>query len=125
MYKSLLKLLGLTSLLAILFFGLNALNPGWVATKVYYLLGIFMSLTIVTTRINMWAAGEGNLVTIFIASQVLRIVLSLIIVYLFMRWSPGEANALVVNFFMVYLSFLIFEIMTVLSNLRAELRRPE
>lgn len=125
MLRLLFKLSGVTLLLVLLFLTLEAKVPTWVSPRIYYLLGVFYLLTLVTAGLNIWAARQGNLVTIFIASQVLRIILSLVILYIFMRWSPDEAHALVVNFFIIYLSFLIFEIIAVLSNLRAELRKPE
>lgn len=112
-------------LLALLFGMLNKLSPAWVSTDVYLLIIFMFFLTGLTAMANIWAHRNNYLVTIFTASQVLRMLFCIGILYFLISSNPSEANALVVNFFIIYLVLLIFEISTLLSNLRAEFRKPE
>jgi len=123
--KVLLKLLGISVLLAILFRAFNMLSPAWVSTDVYLLIVFMLILNGGTAIANIWAHKNNYLVTIFTASQVIRMLVCIGILYFLISSNPSEANALVVNFFIIYLVFLIFEISTLLSNLRAEFRKPE
>ena len=124
MLKTALKLLAGTIILAALFYLLQRYQPQWVFSNVYLLIAIFFVLSLATIRANMWAIKNNNLVVVFIASQVVRILFSLIVLFLLATWLPSEINMLAVNFFIVYLFYLIFEIIELLSNLRAEFRRP-
>lgn len=124
MFKTVLKLLGVTLLLLGLFYLLAHLKPHWVFSKVYLLIAVFFLLSLTTVRANIWAIKRKSLVVVFIASQVVRILFSLVVLFLLATWIPAEMDVLVVNFFIVYLCYLIFEIMELLSNLRAEFRGP-
>ncbi len=124
MLKTVLRLVAMTVLLLGLFYLVEQLKPSWAFSKVYVLIGVFFLLSLLTVRANIWAIKQKSLVTIFIASQVVRIIFSLVVLFLLATWIPAEINILAVNFFIVYLFYLIFEIMELLSNLRAEFRRP-
>jgi len=124
MKNSLVTLLSLTLVLAGIFYLINSWQPAWISSNYPWLIGIYFGLTALTLGLNKWAVKNKSLVTVFIASQVLRIIFSLALLYLLMSKAPEEANVLVINFFIVYLCYLIFEIITVLSNLRAEFRGP-
>ncbi len=124
MKKSIVNLILITLVLIGLFYTVNNWQPDWISSHYVWLIGIYFGLTALTLGLNKWAIKNKSLVTVFIASQVLRIVFSLALLYLLMSQAPEEANVLVINFFIVYLFYLIFEIITVLSNLRAEFRGP-
>ncbi len=124
MKNSLVTLLSLTLVMAGFFYLVNQWQPAWISSNYPWLIGIYFGLTALTLGLNKWAIKNKSLVTVFIASQVLRIIFSLALLYLLMSQAPEEANVLVINFFIVYLCYLIFEIITVLSNLRAEFRGP-
>ena len=113
-----------TLILVGLFYAVYSWQPQFISSNFLWLIGIYFGLTLLTLRLNKWAIKNKSLVTVFIASQVLRIVFSLALLYLLMSKAPEEANVLVINFFIVYLFYLIFEIISVLSNLRAEFRGP-
>ena len=118
------KLLVVALLMGGTFYLVDQFNTSLVSDNSYYLLAILTLLTALTVLANIWAAKNKLLVISFIASQVIRILLCLVIMYFFISSNPAEANSLVVNFFIIYLIFLIFEISTLLSNLRTEIRSP-
>ena len=124
-FKAWLQLLALTIVIAGIFWSLANYQPHWVSPNVYYLLGFLFLLTSATTIANHWGKQKQILVTTFVASQVIRMLFCIVFLYFFISQDPAGSNALVINFFIIYLVLLIFEISTLLSNLRAEFRKPE
>lgn len=123
--KSLLKLLVLVLVLAGIFYVVGKFKSTWVSSDVNLLLAFLLIITAGTTVLNTWAHRNKMLVNSFIATQVIRILFCLILLYFLISSNPNEANGLVVNFFIIYLVLLIFEISTLLSNLRSEITMPE
>ncbi len=123
--RTLLKLVALVLLLAAIFFIVGKFKPTWVSTDVNLLLAFLLLITMGTSVLNIWAHRNKMLVNSFIATQVIRLLFCLILLYFLISSNPEEANIVVVNFFIIYLVLLIFEISTLLSNLRAEFTKPE
>lgn len=122
---TLVKLSLVALVLSGVFYLVDGANPAWVVDNSYYLLLILYLAAVLSVIGNIWAAHRNFLITSFIASQIVRMLLCIAALYFFISSNPGEANILVVNFFIIYLIFLIFEISLLLSNLRAEFRKPE
>ncbi len=62
--------------------------------------------------------GTSRYVTIILGSTALRMVLSIILLIILLLRDPEERLILIVNFFIVYLSYLLFEIYSIITNLR-------
>lgn len=123
--RSFLKLLVIVLVLAAIFYVVGKFKSTWVSSDVNLLLAFLLLISTGTIVLNTWAHRNKMLINSFIASQVIRILFCLILLYFLISSNPDEANGLVVNFFIIYLVLLIFEISTLLSNLRSEFTKSE
>lgn len=77
-------------------------------------------LTLIVYFLGVWGLriGPENSIFSILGGVVLKMVLSLSFVfYLFLKF-PENQKVLVVNFFLLYLLFTVFEVMVMLCNLR-------
>lgn len=64
------------------------------------------------------AGGSSIYVNIILGSTTIRMILSIIILIILLLRTPDKRIILVINFFIVYLSYLLFEIYSIITNLR-------
>jgi hypothetical protein len=67
---------------------------------------------------NIQTGGTSRYVTIILGSTTIRMILSVIILIILLLRRPDDKLILIMNFFIVYLSYLLFEIYSIITNLR-------
>ena len=113
----------LTAVIAGLVFALQALGLSSIIHEQIWPIVIFSAvigvLVLGITIYFMRNGAQMGMVSIFMASTALRMILS--IIFITVVFFQGLENQLVwiSDFFAVYLFYLVFEIYTIMSNLRA------
>ncbi|GAB4396037.1 MAG: hypothetical protein OHK0053_08700 [Microscillaceae bacterium] len=110
--------------LLLMAFGLeNILAPGaWWHTRKWWLWGFFVSLAITTHRLSQ--AGQGDkphrFLFYFVAGMMIRLLLSLAFLAFLLSLRLAHQKLLVLNFFLFYFLFFVFEIHHLLGNLQTD-----
>lgn len=97
----------------------------YIHPKVFWLIGLFVFLSIFTLYLNLRAAGytEGKSVNMMLGVNILRIILIFITAAVFVISGINDRSLFIYNFLTLYLFFLVFEINAVISKLRRNLKR--
>jgi hypothetical protein len=114
-----------TVMLGGLIYFLQMFFPGrWIHDKVWAMLIFYSLLTGVTGLVSLYFLRKDklNAVSVILGSAVFRLLVSLVFV-LVALWG-GDENILwfVVNFFTIYLLYLLFDIYSLITNLRLHLK---
>lgn len=123
--KHTIKLLIFTGVVCSLVFLFQKQGFGFVHSYAWYIIAFFFIQSLLTTLV----AGKGlkkrqdKFPIYYFASMILRFVLTVIVAFVFIALQTAELNEFIVNFFILYLLFLIFEIYSLLANLRAHLKK--
>jgi hypothetical protein len=117
LFRLLVGTLVIFSLIALLQFYL----PGpWFHDKIWHILIFFALFTLITTLVSEKFMGinDYNSVAVILGTAVFRFILSVGFVF-FILWR-GDKNILwfVVDFFSIYLLYLLFDIYSLITNLR-------
>lgn len=120
-----LQLLLVTIMLAGFIYLLQQFFPEkWIHQKIWAILIFYSLLTALTglVSIHFLKKDKLNSVSIILGSGVFRLLVSLVFV-LVALWA-GDENILwfVVNFFTIYLLYLLFDIYSLITNLRLHLK---
>lgn len=121
MIAGIIKISVFTSLLAVVTYFLNILiEPDWIHPSLYSILifmwAVHVTIHVITERSKERLNIENHL--LLLAGVAARLILALFgLILLSRRWYENE-KVFALNFSVVYLLFLVFEITTVLSNLR-------
>lgn len=124
MGKQILQSLIVSLLLTGLIFGLQQLESAerFVHPQVWSIMIFSAILGMLVVAIGHWglnALDAQSRTTLFLGLTVLRLILSMIFIAVVVFTGIEERVLWVVNFFAVYLFYLVYEIYTILSNLRA------
>lgn len=96
------------------------LKPVWIHDKIGTLVWFYFILNLVTGLFTQYLVkiNEGHSVSILLGTSVIRLLASLCFVFVIL-WT-GTENLLwfVVNFFIIYLLYLLFDIYLFITNLR-------
>jgi O-antigen/teichoic acid export membrane protein len=119
--SSLFRLLTLTVVLAFITLMAEVFFPGkWIHDKIWHIILFFAVLTTITGVVSekLMKREEFNSVSVILAAVVFRLLCSIGFVFLIL-WQ-GDENILwfVVDFFMIYLLYLLFDIYGLITNLR-------
>lgn len=121
--------LGLLTVLTLVLCGvvfiLNSVWPGpWIHAKIWWIILFYSILTGVTGMISIHLLKKDklNFASTILGSAVFRLIFSLAFVFIVL-WA-GDENILwfVVNFFAIYLLYLLFDIYSLITNLRLHLK---
>lgn len=101
-----------------------ALGEPYIHQKIAAIIVFFSLLTLLTGMLSiiLLKKDEFNSVSVILGSTVLRLILSLFFVFILL-WG-GDENILwfVINFFAIYLLYLLFDIYSLITNLRLHLK---
>ena len=118
-----LKVLGLTVLVVGLVYILQVLEVKGILHSDIWSIVIFSSVVgLGVASINMYFVKKGSdqgIINVFLATTVFRMLFS--IIFITLKFFNGLENEVlwIVDFFVVYLFYLVFEIYSIISNLRA------
>ena len=119
-----LLLIGTVMLGALVYFMQLVLPGRWIHEKIWAILIFYSLLTALTgiVSIHFLKKDKLNSVSVILGGAVFRILVSLVFV-LVALWG-GDENILwfVVNFFTIYLLYLLFDIYSLITNLRLHLK---
>lgn len=112
-------------ILATLAFLIYSLNPTLVHEEIYYVILFFFMLTLITHHFSVAALDEGHdrFSLVFFGFLTLRLLLSLGIILVALLLNISDRITFIVNFALVYLAFLIFEIYALLTTLRSNFQK--
>jgi Na+/proline symporter len=108
----------------LLIFLLLQINPSVINPYVWYILGYFIIITIVTHFISSRGIKSDltELQNYYMGATTIRLLLSAVIIFLYVYYVPQGKGTFIFNFFALYLFYTAFEIKTLLANLRAHLK---
>lgn len=115
-----LKILGFTAIVAAGLYVAEKVVPAYVHPEKWTLLVFFFALSLISHRITERGIqkNKDNLVMYYFSTMLLRLVVSIGVLVYFMYTKTPDIFLLVINFFILYLLFVAFEINWLLSNLR-------
>lgn len=120
MKKELLKVAGFSLLVAAFIFLLQQLEPTWIYAKAYWIVFYFFVLYAITIPI-LWRTAKNNadnFMGIYFSLMIARLFISLGLAFVFIYLDKENKFTFALNFGLLYLLFLGFEIYTLLTNLR-------
>lgn len=117
------RILALTGLIVGLILGLGALGLDNIIHEEIWPIVTFSGLVGVGVAfVNMYFVKKGSqlgLVNVFLATTAFRMLLSIIFITVIFYLGLENQLVWIGDFFVVYLFYLVFEIYTIMSNLRA------
>lgn len=116
-----LSLIGLTILIRAFFFifELFEVTDHYVHTYINEIIIYSALIALVVAGFNwLIIKGRENFISMVLVSTVIRMLLSIIIIMVLLLRGPDRILVLLINFFIVYLIYLLFEIYNILANLR-------
>ena len=119
------RLITFTLILGLLIFGLRHFKPHWVYPDIIFVLAFFLFVFLCSyfiIQLSFTRRDPRQAVSIHLAAMVARLILCVIAAFVFIKFDPAFSDLFVVNFLVVYLFYLGFEIYSLLSNLRPHLR---
>lgn len=98
----------------------NAAEPHWIHEKAFLIIGFYFVLTWFTGLLALYLLqiSKENSVMILLGVGVLRITGSLAFIFLILWMGAENILWFVVDFFIIYLLYLLFDIYTFITNLR-------
>jgi len=111
--------------LTLLSFLLSTLASGIIHQGAYFIILFFYLLTLITHYLSVSALREGHdrFALVFFASITVRLLISLAVVLTVLLKGLPQKITFIVNFAVVYLAFLIFEIYALLTTLRSNFQK--
>lgn len=90
-------------------------------TSIYYIIIFYFFLSVITTIITHWSLQRdpGRFVVAYMAAMVIRLLLSFALVLVVILQEIAHKQNFILSFAGIYLVFLVFEIYTLLTTLRA------
>lgn len=115
-----LKLLGFTAVVAAGLYIAEKMVPAYVHPEKWTLLVFFVVLALISHRVTSRGIekNKDNLVVYYFSTMLLRLVVSIGVLVFYMYTKTPDIFLLVINFFILYLLFVGFEINWLLTNLR-------
>lgn len=98
----------------------NGADPHWIHEKTFLIIGFYFVLTWLTGLLALYLLeiSKENSVMILLGVGVLRVAASLAFIFLILWMGVGNILWFVVDFFIIYLLYLLFDIYTFITNLR-------
>ena len=120
-----LRLTLFTLALAMVIQGVKYYQPQWVYPNVFFILAFFMFIFLLSYFVIQLSFSQINpkkSVTLHLTAVIVRLILCVFSAFIFLKIDPEYSGLFVTNFLMVYLFYLGFEIYSLLSNLRPDLK---
>lgn len=115
------NLIGLSLITALLFFGISFLVPtNYVSVAWPAIIIFFFVLTRYVHQFLMKKSdgNQGKFINAFMLSTTIKLLLYLSIIVIYVLINRNDAIGFIVSFFVCYLIFTVFEIISILSYLR-------
>jgi hypothetical protein len=95
-------------------------NPYWIHEKVNMIIWFYFGLTLVSGLFTLYLLkiNKENSVPILLGAGLIRLLASLMFFFLILWSGTGNLLWFVVDFFVIYLLYLLFDIYTFITNLR-------
>ncbi len=119
------KLIILTFCLGLVIYVIkNYLFPNWIHEDAWILLTFFSVFTFLSGMFVLYliSLSKENTSNILLAASVLRLLASAGFFAVLMFLGIEDQILFVINFFIVYLSYLLFDMLTLITNLRPNLK---
>ncbi len=97
------------------------IQPSWVHDKVWQIIGFYFGLVLLSGLLTQYLikSSKDNSVNAVLGATVFRFLASLLFITVFIWRGVDEIVLFVVNFFVIYLLYLLFDIYGLIANLRA------
>ncbi|WP_114748004.1 hypothetical protein [Pleomorphovibrio marinus] len=119
------KLLLFTGMISLLVVALQSfLKPGFIHNNIWLIILFYALLTLATGNISekLLQNKKYNSVSVLMGGIVFRLLASLAFVFVVLKMGDENILWFVVNFFAVYLLYLLFDIYGLITNLRLHLK---
>lgn len=106
---------------AIAFFLADRFGPiSYLHEKKWYILGFFAALSFLQNTLISQVIGDkkGQFIQFYLTFTVIRLVASILFVGFFIWKGTANLTMFLIDFFVLYLCFTLFEIISISSNLR-------
>jgi hypothetical protein len=115
----------LAVLLSALILGLRAIQVPYIHSSAIYWVPFFLVVNGLAAIITYRALQQDQqkMILVYLATTVFRLLLSIAIIFFILIQGVPDRITFVINFAVVYLAFLGFEIYGLLTNLRAHLEK--
>ena len=123
-----LKIILFTAVLAIVIYLTNQFFiPDLIHTQIWIMLGFFFALAVMGHRITEMAfqRSKDNVAIFYFVVMLIRLLISIIFIGIFLYKGVQDRVLFVMNFFILYLLYVAFEINSLLTNLRRNSRQQE
>ncbi|WKN29994.1 hypothetical protein PZB74_13570 [Porifericola rhodea] len=106
---------------ALLVFLVQQIVPIWVYHGAYYIVLFFLLLTLLTQYLTQMGLKHApdKFAFVYLGTMTLRLIISIGIILIVLLQDIPDKITFVINFAIVYLAFLIFEIYALLTTLRS------
>ncbi|MDN3668571.1 hypothetical protein QWY93_04440 [Echinicola jeungdonensis] len=97
------------------------IQPQWVHDKIWQIIGFYFGLVLLSGLITqkLIKSNKENSVNAILGATVFRFFASLLFITVFIWRGVDDIVLFVVNFFVIYLLYLLFDIYGLIANLRA------
>lgn len=115
------KIIAFTLILAGVIFLVNSIwEPLWIHEKIELVVWFYFGLSFIVGLFSQYLLkiSKENSVSILLGAGLIRLLASLGFVFIIIWSGAGNILWFVVNFFVVYLLYLLFDIYTFIANLR-------
>lgn len=115
-----LKNLLFTLFVGVTIFLLDFLNVPYVHVYVWYIYSFFAVLHLATHAFTLWGINnyKENFAMFYFGAMIFRFFCSISLAFVIIYRGVDEGMMFVVNFFILYFIFIIFEIYSIIANLR-------
>jgi Fe2+ transport system protein B len=122
-----LRLLFMVAGLALLVWAIGVAAPQAIHLLVWWVLLFFAVLTLLTGIFVLWGARKfkKSFTAFFFTAMIIRFFASVIFITVAVVAGIQAVLLFVANFFVLYLCFQVFEITSLVTNLRAHLENPQ
>jgi len=119
------QLVLLAIVLAAIIFGLQQLQVPYLHPTAIYWIPFFLVVNGLAAIVTFWALqkDQQQMILTYLATTVFRLLISVTIIFFALMHEVPDRITFVINFAVLYLAFLGFEIYGLLTNLRAHLEK--
>ncbi len=120
-----LRTFGFTAIIGLSFFIISKLGFGTnLPTEKWFILVFFFAVYLFQHRLLEFGTNNDNknFIQFFMASTVLRLILSVVFVGMFLRFGIKNTKTFTITFIVLYLSYTFFEIYGISAKLRRDLK---
>jgi hypothetical protein len=119
------KLILLFALTSLVIWGIGYIKPEFIHIKVWYIQGFFFFIYFISARINNIALSKptSDFHIFYFTAMTIRFFLAIIFLFFWILKLDSQKFTFIINFIVLYLFYVGFEIYFLIHNLRADFKK--